>query len=391
MHLSVNFLPQKIRKTYRALSEARKNILHEHNPNKYKYKLLQKIDNLDVKSTPFDTLAPLNTETVSVVTVGERGTDKFYKSVITFYDKKKNILQRNIEGNGTNIRRHYETRGDDVARLRNIVTEKYDDSICQYKTSQIEKQVTYKLPHKRKFSTKLTIFKNVNDGDVIHSTVTEYPFNGHGALRYLRKSLGLDLEMRKGIPYIISTFETANAKFPSGDRFLPFRFMLDQKQKLHSMTRFFLKEKGLEKMNTRVYSSDKVGKYTAGFFDETTNEIVYNPETCAHVADLSAHEVEHAYQYSQIGRIGKGYSKYERTAQKLYGQIPNSSESLEAHRYAIASQNYPKIGKDDNPAEIPGYKENYLEIKANEAGEKAKKEYDEGAKFLKDQFHMMDF
>lgn len=391
MHLSLNKITSNIKSARHTLSEIRKDTIHKCFPDKYKYVLLEKAENMNVKNSAYSLSAPEGAETVSVVTIGKRGTDTLYKTITAYFDKNKKLLRKQISGNGINIRRNYETTGNNVAKLRKIVTEKFNDDVCAFEPVQIEEQKTYKLTDRKNSSTKLTLFKNVIDGDVIHSTITEYPFNGHGALRYLRKTLGLDLEFRKDIPYIVSTFETSNAKFPVSDRFLPFRFILDEKKKLHSMTKFLLKEKGLEKLNTEVYFSDKVGKHTAGYFDDTTNEIVYNPEAKSHVADLSAHEVEHAYQYSQIGRIDKGYTQYARKAKKLYGGIIDDKSRLEAHKYAVAAQNYPKMNNDDKPSEIPGYTNNYLEVKAREAAQKVKNEYDEGAKFLREQFTLGNF
>ena len=129
-----------------------------------------------------------------------------------------------------------------------------------------------------------------------------------------------------------------------------------------------------------------LGKNTAGYFDEERNEIVYAMNTSDFVR-TSAHEVEHAYQYCQIGRVGKGYSQYGKNSRKIYGKIEGLQESMEAYKYSIASINYPKLTDEEDLSKNMDYMNNYLEIKAREAGERASNEYREkGAEFNKQFF-----
>ena len=165
---------------------------------------------------------------------------------------------------------------------------------------------------------KMQLFTNEIDGNSVNSTVTELPFSGKNNKFVKRKILGLKMDFIDGIPVIRETFESANVKFPSNDKYLPYRFIIDDYIKLKSLTKHYINEKNLDKLNIKISVSDKISDNTAGYFSENLGAIVYNKNSNTNLVKLASHEVEHAYQYKQIGRIYKGNSKYCRDSRKLY-------------------------------------------------------------------------
>ena len=369
------------------------------NPEKCKFVLLEKTQKINIDQ--YKTLSantPQNADSFTFVTIGKR-EDKNYKKKITTFYSGENIVERLCESTeGERIIREYEHIGHDVknsnCRYRKIVQKKMAKAKPEFITDLIEEIRTYISETKKnkktgKNSLKLEIIKNIIDGNKISATITEYPFNGDkkkAKIPGLRKIAGLEIELNESTPIITGTFETTNIKLPSNDKYLPYRFILDTKTKIKELTKHFIREKNLEKLNIKVRIEDTLGKNTAGYFDEERNEIVY-AITTSDIVKTPAHEVEHAYQYCQIGRAGKGYTQYGRNSRKIYGPIDNLQESMEAHKYSIASINYPKLTDEEDLTQNMAYMNNYLEVKAREAGEKASKEYKEsGAEFNKQFF-----
>ena len=383
----------------KSIYHLKQDILHKINPEKCKFVLLEKTQKINIDQyKTFSDNTPQNADSFTIVTIGKR-EDKNYKKKITTFYSDENVVERLFESTeGERIIREYEHRGHDVkdsnCRYRKIVQKKMVNGKPKFVTDLIEEMRTYKFQKQKNKKTgknclKLEIIKNIIDGNKISATITEYPFNGDrktAKIPNLRKIAGLEIELNESTPIITGTFETTNIKLPSNDKYLPYRFILDSKTKIKELTKHFIKEKNLDKLNIKVRVKDTIGKNTAGYFDEERNEIVYAMSTCDFVR-TSAHEVEHAYQYCQIGRVGKGYSQYGRNSRKIYGPIDNLQESMEAHKYSIASINYPKLSDEEDLSKNMDYMNNYLEVKAREAGEKASKEYKEkGAEFNKQFF-----
>lgn len=383
----------------KSIYHLKQDIIHKINPEKCKFVLLEKTQKINIDQyKTFSDNTPQNADSFTIVTIGKR-EDKNYKKKITTFYSDENVVERLFESTeGERIIREYEHRGQDVkdsnCRYRKIVQKKMVNGKPKFVTDLIEEMRTYKFQKQKnkktgKSSLKLEIIKNIIDGNKISATITEYPFNGDRKvpkISNLRKIAGLEIELNESTPIITGTFETTNIKLPSNDKYLPYRFILDTKTKIKELTKHFIKEKNLDKLNIKVRVKDTIGKNTAGYFDEEQNEIVYAMSTCDFVR-TSAHEVEHAYQYCQIGRVGKGYSQYGRSSRKIYGPIDNLQECMEAHKYSIASINYPKLSDEEDLSKNMDYMNNYLEVKAREAGEKASKEYKEkGAEFNKQFF-----
>ena len=383
----------------KSIYHLKQDIIHKINPEKCKFVLLEKTQKINIDQyKTFSGNTPQNADSFTFATIGMKDDKNFKKKITTFYSGE-NIVQRLFEtSDGERIIREYEHHGQDVkgsnCKYRKIVQKKMADGRPEFVTNLIEEMRTYISETKKNKKTgknllKLEIIKNIIDGNKISATITEYPFNGDRKvpkISNLRKIAGLEIELNESTPIITGTFETTNIKLPSNDKYLPYRFILDTKTKIKELTKHFIKEKNLDKLNIKVRVKDTIGKNTAGYFDEERNEIVYAMSTCD-FARTSAHEVEHAYQYCQIGRVGKGYSQYGKNSRKIYGNIENLEDSMEAYKYSVASINYPKLTDEEDLSKNMDYMNNYLEVKAREAGERASKEYKEkGAEFNKQFF-----
>ena len=383
----------------KSIYHLKQDILHKINPEKCKYVLLEKTPKINIEQyKTFSNNTPQNADSFTFVTIGMRDDKSFKKKITTFYSGK-NIVERLFESSdGERVIREYEHLGHDVkasnCRYRKIVQKRMKGGKPEFITELIEEMRTYISEIKKNKKTgkhrlKLEIIKNIIDGNKISATITEYPLNGDRKttkISSLRKIAGLEIELNESIPRITGTFETTNIKLPTNDKYLPYRFIIDANTKIKELTKQFIKEKNLDKLNIKIRVKDMLGKNTAGYFDEERNEIVYAMNTSDFVR-TSAHEVEHAYQYCQIGRVGKGYSQYGKNSRKIYGKIEGLQESMEAYKYSIASINYPKLTDEEDLSKNMDYMNNYLEIKAREAGERASNEYREkGAEFNKQFF-----
>lgn len=371
----------------RSMYHFKQNILQGINPEKCQYILLEKIPKTNIQSFKIALKnIPLGVDTFTISSIGKRDDKTYRKKILTFYSKG-NIVERLIEdSDGERIFREYKLveQGNEKSNTsyRKIIQKRFNPETIGLTPELFEEMKIYKFPQSGKI--KLQIKKNEIRNEKIKATVTEYPISGSHLQP--KKILGVVMDFWKGVPNITETFETANVKFPIDDKFLPFRFIIDDKLKLKALTRFFIREKGLEKLGINIQITEDFEKNAQGYFSDFENKITYRINPISNFADLSAHEVEHAYQYRQIGRVGKGYSQYGRNSLKYYGKIDGIKENMEAHRYASASENYPVLKDDEDLTKNADYLNNYLEVKAREAGEKAKKEYEDLGKEVNSQF-----
>ncbi len=368
---------------------AKQSILHRLNPKRCNYFLAQKTENLSAEPLKKVNLqVPSQADTYTVVTICKKN-DKLYKKKITTYYTEGNIIKRMIEdSDGNNIIREYENSGIGLKKCtffeRKITNKVQNKASSLFETNLIKLIKGYRSEKDGKI--KMQLFTNEIDGNSVNSTVTELPFSGKNNKFVKRKILGLKMDFIDGIPVIRETFESANVKFPSNDKYLPYRFIIDDYIKLKSLTKHFINKKNLDKLNIKISVSDKISDNTAGYFSENLGAIVYNKNSNTNLVKLASHEVEHAYQYKQIGRIYKGNSKYCRDSRKLYGPIDGINESMEAHKYAVASEKYPNIDKSEDLSKNPEYVNNYLEVKAREAEDAAFDEYKSMGEDLNSQF-----
>ena len=162
--------------------------------------------------------------------------------------------------------------------------------------------------------------------------------------------------------------------------------IFDKSLKKVAFARYLLNEKGLSQLNIPIFNSNKLPKNIAAYFSELNNYIIFNTEAKNDLIEVAAHEVQHAYQFSLIGRLGKSFSYFGLKCLKLLGQITNPLEKNRAYNYFVASEKYPIIENLEFIQNNPAYKNNYLEYDANREAQKIVKDYNEQGEYLGKQF-----
>ena len=372
---------------------------------KTNYKLLEKTEHIPIDSLPNNAFIPEGTNSYTYVKIGRKDNPNFYREVTSYYQDKK-VVFRQITGSDINpIKRTYTYSCCDAVHdlpsknifVRHIKTEEFDKNNMEWVTKQeedIHKMTMLghydakKKAHPSKIHINKNVYTQTDNGTQIAATITEYPANLGMEKQSDKKELGLEILLGKqDKPEILSFSQTTNVDFPAHDKFLAYRFLLGE-QKLISLAKHYLRERGLGKLNIPVRIAPKeVAENSSGHFNPTNGEILYKKAyKYVHPVKAAAHEPEHAYQYSLIGRSGKGYTDYERKCRQELGELKSLEEYKNAMEYNIASENYPKLTDAEDLSKNMNYVRNKLEVGAKNREAEAFEEYNEGRKELMDQF-----
>ena len=351
----------------------------------------KKISVLDFKLLSYNTE---KAETFNVVTIAKKDDPDYRKKITTFFSKEGEILRKVFEiTNQPTVIRNYEQRyipskDNTVSKFRKIVSKSFDENTCRYKLDSVEEQKVLKTEND---GIKLQINRNVVNDSYIDASLTEYTKSVNKKFNPKEnKVLSMKIALLKDRPKIFDIF-SKNIKRPKKDRFLPFRMIFDDNLKKLSFSKFLLKEKGLDSLNILIQFSNRLGDDIAAYFSEFENALVYNPFAKCDSVKLVAHEVEHAYQYSQIGRLGKGKSKYAMQSLALKGEITNPKEKNEALRFLVASENYPRIIGNKLIGKQPEYFNNLLELDADKEAQRVYDNYKKSGEDLAKQLFFGDF
>lgn len=370
-------------------------------------KLLVKEDNvaIDKFSKDISIKTPKEAITYSYVSIGRKSDNDFSREVISFFDSQKRLIVRLFKENGVNVKqrlysykkktRIIQTKEYSRARLPETCRANIDicNKLGDWHVVSLEKQIKEKVSKFVKEGKKalqlLTrrVDYDPKDMDFEQITYTKYPLN----LGFGKKSdkQVLSAKIKKGNKDVeISELEqTANLGIDESDEFLKYR-ILDPRTAdgMEYLTYKFLRDKNLDKLYLRVYPLDSdVGKNSAGYFSARKSQICYSPVLenyySEDVVAVVAHETEHAYQHSLIGRVGKGINSYEYEALREFGPIEygdnNFRKSIE---YAIARDEYPSYSATEDLSNNRLYQENLLEVDAFAVEEPAKKAYTKNLK-----------
>ena len=360
---------------------AKKSIIHRFNPKKYQYVLKSKKDKCKISNLKdFDLPIPKDADSFTMVHIGKRGDKNYSKIITTFFNNNQILTKYTTYGDNVCAKfydqKHY-IRGDADFLHRTVKTfvhTKGSEPIPRY-----QKLEHLELTKKFKDSSvkyKMHKDENIFEGSIIKSKLREHEnlSDSKGG----KHSIEVDIKMgNDGIPQIVNQFVTKGVTLSEQDEFLPYRFIFDTSKKRLAFTNYFLKKYHLEDIGIKI-KEEHLQKPEIGNFDEFEKTITYD-KNASETIELAAHEVRHAYQYAQIGRLGKGYAPYCKQCKKKFGDITNPDELEQAYKFYIASENYPKspIGKL--------YSENFLEKDAERAEMQALAEYSKGAKILASQ------
>lgn len=324
------------------------------------------------------------------VKVGKKNDPDFNREILTLFDSNHNMVRRYRIGNDVNYQKRdykYSLEFPETypliprAMRKHIKVTEWFDSVKRWRPVLEEDQFVYNIEKiNKKNARKLHINRNVYDytGDKtkINATMTEYPANFGLEPQSAKKFAGVEIELENNLPKIISPYNTVNVKLPKNDRFLPYRFLLED-QKQISLGYNALKEEKIDNLGIKIkVSPNAVSKNSSGHFDSYFGNIwLKEIFRKTHPVGIVAHEADHAKRYAIIGQLGKQRTPYEQKAEKVLGPITNPEESAKGYEYLVASENYPVLKPNENLRENKDYWNNKLEVLAREKEEAVKKEY----------------
>lgn len=365
------------------------------------YKLLYKAEKIDVAAYTGkrDWLVPHEAVSFNYVKVGKKSDPDFTSEILSFYNENNKIITRLFRQNGLNVKKREYSYGS-ISRTictRDFVLPKLDlkkefpfflknlaggwcDKIFELQIVEEYPQLKGCINKKNidtnpmGLYTKKVEYSGSDDKDSARNiTFTKYPINLGIQKPSAKKVIsGTVLKKGKNIE-LTNVTKSDNLDLNLDDEFLKFRFIDPRSDEgLRLLSDYYIKQKGLEALHISVSPSVEMGSSFGSF---RNGELRYSQNlqsmTSREAVDTVAHEVEHAYQHAQIGRLGKGFSRYESEAERLLPPI-EYNEIKEAVKYAKASSDYPV---ENVTVDNPRYRNNYLEVKAREAGQKARDLY----------------
>lgn len=182
-----------------------------------------------------------------------------------------------------------------------------------------------------------------------------------------------------------SSIHTINMKRPKFDSFLGFRALSLEDFKI-PITERFLRDRGIRHLGYKIVPNYMPtdgkqitwkGLFCNGYIKFRKTWI---PKSKADFVSTSRHEVEHGWQYYLDARNGKGRGENMLAIGEKYGKLKDPQLQSEADKYTESIDNYIPAEKDYN-----GYRQNYIEVKAFDAGARAEEKYKKEGKILKEE------
>ncbi len=337
---------------------------------------------------------PDEVKTYSISKVRIMGEVPVFKEIVTFFDSAKRVLQRYFLTDGVNEKLYLyeypdentkiikrkkfqlpENVGNDVSSGAKNILGHWEDFIEEF-------QRVIKFPQQEKngkIPAKVYIKKTKLGRNSREITCTEYPMNlgyENTAKKVVSgKVKNVDKEL------LLSDVQVSdNLDLSLDDKFMKYRLVgVNTNEGIVALTKYYLRQKGIAGLKLSIEpSSWLVDEGDLGYFSLNSRAIRYSKILRTQPSILSvktaAHEVEHAYEYSLIGRLGKGCSSYETDALYTLDFLP-LKDIEEALRYVDARDNYPRNLAVNELRNNPLYKYNYLEYKARLAGDAAAEEF----------------
>lgn len=183
-----------------------------------------------------------------------------------------------------------------------------------------------------------------------------------------------------------SSIHTINMKRPKFDSFLGFRALSLEDFKI-PITERFLRDRGIKHLGYKIVPNymptdgEQItwkGLFCNGYI---TFRKTWVPKSKADFVSTSRHEVEHGWQYYLDARNGKDRGENMLAIGEKYGKLKDPKLQYEADKYTESIDNYIPAEKDYNE-----YRQNYIEVKAFDAGAKAMKKYNKDGKILREEF-----
>lgn len=182
-----------------------------------------------------------------------------------------------------------------------------------------------------------------------------------------------------------SSIHIINMKRPKFDSFLGFRALSLEDFKI-PITERFLRDRGIKHLDYKIVPNYMPtdgkqitwkGLFCNGYI---TFRKTWVPKSKADFVSTSRHEVEHGWQYYLDARNGKDRGENMLAIGEKYGKLKDPKLQYEADKYTESIDNYIPAEKDYN-----GYRQNYIEVKAFDAGARAEEKYKKEGKILKEE------
>lgn len=183
-----------------------------------------------------------------------------------------------------------------------------------------------------------------------------------------------------------SSIHTINMKRPKFDSFLGFRALSLEDFKI-PITERFLRDRGIKHLGYKILPNYMPtdgkeitwkGLFCNGYIKFRRTWV---PKSKADFVSTSRHEVEHGWQYYLDARNGQDRGDNMLAIGEKYGKLKDPKLQYEADKYTESIDNYIPAEKDYN-----GYRQNYIEVKAFDAGARAMKKYNKDGKILREEF-----
>ena len=366
------------------------------------YYLISKITNLPYYKYNGDTLRLINqtARTIDEVVVGSKNGKNIKRKITTFRDSDGNIIERVFNYSDKPFKNRVYTKNYSIIGEDEFITSTHIKEYTLPRSSKDAHIQSVLSGYSRilfwtpvKFLTN-HLSENIVTGDKILTqvmqrnllkpqneihTFTEFPHIISGKISDAAKKI---LEFR------VNTFNgnsvnpkriyTQGTKLPQNDSFLGIRALSIDDSK-DALTQRFLIERGLKNkriiINPDYKPQDDSEELTKALFDPNKGSVnflrTHKYKTKSEVCTTARHEVEHGWQYYLHARNTKGgTSEWEAKIYNIFRDLPKLLKK-EAQSYTDSISTYVTVAEDREK-----YRQNFIEIKANEAGKRAKELYD---------------
>ena len=337
--------------------------------------------------------------TVDEIIAGNTNIPNLKRKITTFRDSNGNIFERAIDFSDKPYRNRIYSRWDNIIGDDKFVV---STNIKEYTLSRNLRKVyeeTAAIFKKNLFWTPVKFITNhlsinTNAEEKVLSQVQqtnmlkpqkenhcfiEFPHIINGKIwKNQKKILRFSVNTLNGHKVNSKSIFAQGVKVPAYDSFLGLR-ALDINESKYAFTQKFLLSRGLGNKNIHIDTDylpqNNEEELIKAMFDPNDGKIKfiknYIFKTKSEVCATSGHEVEHGWQFYLHARNTQGgTTPWEEKIYEFFNDLPKKLKK-EADEYTESIQNYVTVIEDRNK-----YRQNFIEIKANEAGQKARILYD---------------
>lgn len=349
--------------------------------------------------------------TFDEVVLSAKNNPKNQRKIITFRDSNNNIIERIFDYYRRPIKNQVFSCQNNVIGDREFVTSK---TVKEYTMSR-KKMEAYKplerlykalgveqLLWKRTNTRTDHISDNIETGEKIISRTQIKPtkirnIEKHSFIEYphivnnkveKKKPKSLLFKVNKmTLEFIPNSEIEKGSKMPTTDSFIGFRAM-DGDDAKAPLTRRFVKERELEKLNPKINTkySPKLGEENLiAFYSDDDVSINFNKffniNNKGRLASIARHEVEHMWQFFLRTLYTGGGNERKIEIAKSFKSDLKGNKIKEAKRYIKSINRYVPFNVDRKK-----YRHNYIERMAQNAGLKARNDYDKSGAQIRSEF-----